>query len=63
MKIVYDDIAELAEVVIRCEKTVEKGKCMWCPFYDRCQVDSLESRHILCAVIEPRKENDYGNQI
>ena len=28
--------------------------------YDRCQVDSLESRHILCAVIEPRKETDNG---
>ena len=52
MRIIYDDVVELAEVAIRCEKTVNKGKCMWCPFYDRCQVDSLESRHILCAGIE-----------
>lgn len=52
MRIIYDDVAELAQVAIRCEKTAEKGKCMWCPFYDRCQVDSLESRHILCAEIE-----------
>ena len=52
MKIVYDDIAELAQVAIRCEKTAEKGRGMWCPFYERCQVDSLESRHILCAEIE-----------
>ena len=62
MKIVYEDITELAEVVICCEKTVEKGKCMWCPFYDRCQVDSLESRQILCAEIElpqpPKGVND-----
>ena len=52
MKIVYDDIAELADVVIRCEKTAEKGKCMWCPFYDRCKIDEFENRHILCAEIE-----------
>lgn len=63
MKIVYDDIVELAEVVIRCEKTVENGECERCPFYDRCQMDRLESRHILFAEIEPpqrSKENDYG---
>lgn len=55
MRIVYDDITELAEVVIRCGKTVEKGKCMWCPFYDRCKVGNLESRHIPCAEIDPTK--------
>ena len=62
MKIVYDDISELAEVVIRCEKTIENGECEWCPFYDRCQLGSLESRPILCAEIEPpecRNENEY----
>ena len=60
MKIVYDDVVELAEVAIRCQKTEEKGKCMWCPFYDRCQVYGLESRHILCAEIEPTKPPKEG---
>ena len=55
MRIIYDDIAELAEIVIRCEKTADKGECMWCPFYDRCQVDSLESRHTLCAEVVTQK--------
>lgn len=55
MKIVYDDIAELAEVVVRCEKTAGKGKCMWCPFYDRCKIDEFENRHILCAEIVPKE--------
>ena len=52
MKIVYDDIAEIAEVAIRCWKTAKKGKCMWCPFYDKCKIDEFENRHILCAEIE-----------
>ena len=55
MRIIYDDIVELAEVAIRCEKTVSKGKCMWCPFYDRCQINEFENRHILCGEIEPSK--------
>lgn len=55
MRIIYDDVAELAEVAIRCEKTANKGKCMWCPFYDRCQIDEFENRPILCAEIEPTK--------
>ena len=55
MRVIYDDVAELAEVAIRCEKTAEKGKCMWCPFFDRCQIDNLKDRHILCAEIEQPK--------
>lgn len=58
MRIIYDDIAECAEVAIRCLKTLEKGKCMWCPFYDRCNIVDFEQRHILCGEIERRKEND-----
>ena len=56
MRIIYDDVAELAEVAIRCEKTANKGKCMWCPFYDKCKIDEFENRHILCAEIEPEKQ-------
>ena len=55
MRIIYDEVAELAEVAIRCEKTANKGKCMWCPFYDRCEIDEFENRNILCAEIKPTK--------
>lgn len=55
MRIIYDDIVELAEVAIRCSKTIIKGKCMWCPFYDRCQMGDFGNRHIFCAEIEQPK--------
>ena len=55
MRIIYDEVAELAEAAIRCEKTANKGNCMWCPFYDRCKIDEFENRHILCAEIKPTK--------
>ena len=55
MRIIYDDIVELAEVAIRCGETADKGKCMWCPFYDRCQIDSLETRNVLCGEIDQPK--------
>ena len=55
MWVIYDDLTEFAEVAIRCSKTVEKGKCMWCPFYDRCMMDSLETRSVIAGDIEPPK--------
>lgn len=55
MRIIYDDTLELAEVVIRCEDTARKGKCMWCPMFDRCMMDSRETRTALCGEIEPPK--------
>lgn len=56
MRIIYDDIVEAAEVVIRCNATENKGKCMWCPFYDRCAMYSLETRSVTCGDIELPKE-------
>ena len=38
MKIIYDDLDEFVEVVVRCDTTIKKGKCKYCPFYDRCDV-------------------------
>ena len=52
MRIIYDDLVEAAEIAIRCDKTNEKGKCMWCPLYDRCAMDSLATRSVLCGEIE-----------
>ena len=51
MKIIYDDLYEFSQAAIRCNDTVKKGKCMWCPFYDRCQIDSEEDRHIQCGEV------------
>ena len=51
MRIIYDDMAEFAEVVTRCNETVKKGMCHYCPFYDRCDVADKESRHIMCGEI------------
>lgn len=55
MRIVYDDVVEFSEVVIRCYRTAQKEKCIWCPFYNRCRIDDFGNRHILCAEIEPPK--------
>lgn len=49
MKIVYDDLFEFSECVIRCTDTVRKGKCTYCPFYTRCEVNEPENRHIQCG--------------
>ena len=54
MRIVYDDLNEFAEVVVRCTETVKKNKCGYCPFFDRCDVADKENRHIMCGEIEAR---------
>lgn len=55
MRIIYDDLVEAAEIAIRCNNTVMEDKCIWCPFYNRCMVDSLETRCVLCGEVEPPK--------
>ena len=57
MRIIYDDLSEFAEVVVRCTNTVIKGKCNYCPFYDRCNVADKDDRYIMCGEIE-RRENE-----
>ena len=59
MRIIYDDLNEFAEVIVRCTDTVRKGKCSYCPFFDRCDVADKDNRHIVCAEIE-RSENGKG---
>ena len=54
MKITYDDMFEFSEIVIRCNDTVRKGKCSYCPFFDRCQIDRPDSRHIQFGEIDRR---------
>ena len=49
MLIVYDDMYEFAQVAIRCNDTARRGKCMYCPFYDRCRIAEEENRHVMCG--------------
>lgn len=51
MRIIYDDLYEFSQAVVRCNDTAKKSKCSYCPFYDRCQIDSPEYRHIQCGEI------------
>ena len=51
MRVIYDDLNEFAEVVVRCNDTARKGKCSYCPFYDRCDVSDKENRHIMVGEI------------
>lgn len=49
MKIIYDDLFEFSEIAIRCNDTARKGKCSYCPFFDRCKIDEPENRHVQCG--------------
>lgn len=51
MRIVYDDLTEFVEARLRCEKTRLAGECNFCPFCDRCQIDSNENLHVMCCDI------------
>lgn len=52
MKIIYDDMYEFSQVVIRCNDTVRKNKCEYCPFFDRCDICDPENRHIQCGELD-----------
>lgn len=52
MRIVYDDLAEFAEIRLRCENTRSKLMCKYCPFYNRCETDDDENLHVMCGEIE-----------
>lgn len=62
MKIIYDDLAEFAQVRLRCEKTRENFMCEHCPFYDRCQVDEEENLHTMCCDILSMQKNQSGGE-
>lgn len=60
MRIIYDDLVEFSEIVLRCTQTVKKGMCHYCPFFDRCQIDDRENRHIQCGEIEMKRSIGFG---
>lgn len=37
MKIVYENLIEFAETVIKCEETIASGNCCNCPMFYLCQ--------------------------
>lgn len=57
MRIVYDDLAEFAEVRLRCEYTRNKSMCKYCPFYDRCDVYDNENLHVMFGEVLKGGEN------
>ena len=63
MRIVFDDLVEFAQVAIRCNETVEKEQCEFCPFYDRCELDDLDSRHVLCAELRDNVSDVRGYNV
>lgn len=62
MRIIYDDLAEFAEVRLRCEYTRNKSMCKYCPFFNRCNVDDDENLHVMCGEIEKDGESDGTTQ-
>ena len=62
MKITYDDMFEFSEIVTRCNDTVRKGKCSYCPFFDRCKIDEPENRHIQCGEIDRQLMKGGGEE-
>lgn len=56
MRIIYDDIVELAEVVIRCDNTERERKCAYCPFFERCDKSEFETRLVFCGEIKGAEE-------
>ena len=55
MRIIYDDLYEFSQAVIRCNDAAKASMCGWCPFYDRCQIDNEENRHIQCGELVKEK--------
>ena len=51
MQLIYDDMIEFAEISKRCYDNAISDKCKYCIFSDRCQSDSIETRHIFCGTI------------
>lgn len=58
MRIIYDNLVEFSEVAIRCHQTEIEDKCMYCPFYDRCKIDEVENRSIMCGTIEQQPKGE-----
>ena len=58
MKVIYDDLLEFAEAIIRCNDTVRIGKCSHCPFYDSCDRGTLTERPAFGVVQEEEEPCD-----
>ncbi len=57
MKIVYKNIVEFAEAIIKCEDTFTSGNCNMCPLSSACfknKVDDISERAVMqCEILPP----------
>lgn len=57
MKIVYKDLVEFAECVIRCSETLKRGTCGECALFDRCAgaggSNAIDGAAMMCEVVKP----------
>ena len=52
MKVIYDDLNEFAETIVRCNNTADAGQCSWCPLFDRCEIADIESRRVMIGEVK-----------
>lgn len=57
MKIIYENLAEFAEAIIKCEDTFTSGNCNMCPLSSTCfkkeLVDISDRAVMQCAILPP----------
>lgn len=66
MKIVYENIVEFAEAVIKCEDTVKTGDCCYCPMFYLCkgrQGEDISERAVMQCEIAPPKDLPHVEEI
>lgn len=61
MRIIYDNLIEFAEAIVRCSDTRKKCMCKYCPFYDRCIIDKDENRHVMRCEIKKEVTNGQNS--
>lgn len=60
MKIIYDNLAELAQTAATCEELFKDGKCSLCALSESCdQTLRVESRAILRGAKVTKKDGGY----
>lgn len=57
MKIIYENLVEFAEVIIKCEDAFTSGSCIVCPLSSVCfknKVDDISERAVMrCEILPP----------
>lgn len=57
MKIIYENLVEFAEAIIKCEDDFTSGNCNMCPLSSMCfqnNVDDISERAVMqCEILPP----------